>query len=104
MKPDAATRAQLSETELRRLLEVGRALVAELDVEEVLHRVLETSRELTAARYAALGILDEDKEELERFLFVGVDEERRRVIGPLPRGRGVLGELIRDPRPLRLPT
>ena len=101
MKPDAATRAQLSETELRRLLEVGRALVSELEVESVLHQVLDTSPELTAARYAALGILDEDKQELERFLFVGVDEQRRRVIGPLPRGHGVLGELIRDPRPLR---
>ena len=102
MKPDAATRAQLSETELRRLLEVGRALVSEHEVESVLHQVLDTSQELTAARYAALGILDEDKQELERFLFVGVDQQRRRVIGPLPRGHGVLGELIRDPRPLRV--
>ena len=42
-------------------------------------------------------------EELERFLFVGIDEETRREIGPLPRGHGVLGELIRNPEPLRLP-
>ena len=99
---DGATRPQLSETELSRLLEVGRALVSELDVESVLHQVLETSRELTAASYAALGILDEAKQELDRFLFIGIDEERRRVIGPLPRGHGVLGELIRHPNPLRL--
>jgi signal transduction histidine kinase len=92
----------LGEERLRRLLEVGRALVAELKLESVLGQVLDTARELTGARYAALGILDERKEELERFLNVGVDEETRRRIGPLPRGRGVLGELIRRPEPLRL--
>ena len=92
----------LGEERLRRLLEVGRTLVAELELESVLGQVLDTARELTGARYAALGILDERKEELERFLNVGVDEETRRRIGPLPRGRGVLGELIRRPEPLRL--
>ncbi len=94
---------RLSDSELRGLLEVGRALVAELDVEAVLQKVLDTARELTRARYAALGIIDDDHEELERFLFVGIDEQTRRLIGPLPRGRGVLGELIRHPVPLRLP-
>ncbi|HEX2414179.1 MAG TPA: GAF domain-containing protein [Thermoleophilaceae bacterium] len=64
--------------------------------------MLDTGRELTQARYAALGILDERKRELERFLFVGIEEPTRRLIGPLPRGRGVLGELIRRPEPLRL--
>ena len=54
------------------------------------------------ARYAALGVLDEEKRELERFLHVGIDERTRRAIGPLPRGRGVLGELIRQPKALRL--
>ena len=96
-------RGQLSEEELRKLLDVGRALVAELDVETVLRHVLETAREITGARYAALGILNEGKEELERFVFVGIDEDTRRLIGPLPRGGGVLGELIRNPQPLRLP-
>jgi GAF domain-containing protein len=74
--------------ELRGLLEVGRTLVSDLDVESVLRRVLETARDLTRARYAALGILDQNRQELERFLFVGIDEETRRAIGPLPRGRG----------------
>jgi len=94
--------ARLNEEQLRRLLEVGRALVAELDVEAVLRRILETARDLTGARYAALGILDSEKRELERFVFVGIDEETRRIIGPPPRGHGVLGELIRHPEPLRL--
>jgi signal transduction histidine kinase len=94
--------AQLDPTRLRRLLEVGRSLVSELDLELVLNRVLEAARELTQARYAALGILDERREELERFLTRGIDQEMHAAIGDLPRGRGVLGELIRDPRPLRL--
>jgi two-component system, NarL family, sensor histidine kinase DevS len=98
-----ALRAQrLSERELRSLLEVGRALVSELDVEVVLRQVLDTARELTRAQYAALGIIDPSGEELERFLFVGLDDAAHQRIGPLPRGRGVLGELIRNPAPLRL--
>ena len=99
MAPDRAT---LGQEQLARLLAVGRALVSELDLESVLDQVLETARELTSARYAALGILDEGKVELERFLTVGLDDETRRTIGPLPRGHGVRGELIRNPHPLRL--
>jgi signal transduction histidine kinase len=98
----ARDRVGLGEDALRRLLEVGRTLVSELDLQSVLTRVLETARELTGAHYAALGILDESKQELERFITVGIDEETRRAIGPLPRGRGVLGELIGNPEPLRL--
>jgi signal transduction histidine kinase len=71
-------------------------------LEAVLRQVLEVARELTGARYAALGILNEEKSELDRFLFVGIDDETRARIGPLPRGRGILGELIRSPHPLRL--
>ncbi len=92
----------LEEHRLRRLIEVGRALVSELDPEVVLRRVLEVARELTGARYAALGILDESRSELERFVYLGIDEETRQAIGNLPRGRGVLGSLIDEPAPLRL--
>ncbi|HEV3034440.1 MAG TPA: GAF domain-containing sensor histidine kinase [Solirubrobacteraceae bacterium] len=88
---------------IRRLLDVGRALMTDLDLEAVLDRVLETGRELTGARYAALGILNDQRSELEQFLTSGVDnEELRRTIGDLPRGRGVLGALIERPQPLRL--
>lgn len=96
------TEHQLTENQLARLLEVGRSLVSELDLETLLGQILETARDLTQARYAALGILDEDKSGLQRFLNRGVDDETRRSIGPLPQGRGVLGELIRNPAPLRL--
>jgi signal transduction histidine kinase len=76
--------------------------VTELDPEVVLHDVLQVARELTGARYAALGILDDERRELERFLTSGMDEHTREEIGALPRGRGVLGVLTTDPRPLRL--
>ena len=92
----------LDEQRLRLLLEVGTSIVAELDSEAVLQRVLEAGRELTGARYAAVGILDQERKELERFLTAGIDESTRRAIGELPRGGGILGELIRHPEPLRL--
>src|SRR3954466_15567983 len=88
---------------LSRLIEVGRGLLSELDLDVVLDRVLETARELTGARYAALGILDERRRELAQFLTRGVDEATHRAIGDLPRGRGILGLLIEDPVPLRIP-
>lgn len=87
---------------IRRLLDVGTSVVAELDMETVLHKVLEEARSITGARYAALGVLDEHRDGLERFLTAGVDAETHRAIGDLPRGRGVLGVLIEIPRPLRL--
>ena len=90
------------ENRFRRLLEIGAAIVSELDLEAVLRSVVEAACELTGARYGALGVLDRDREELERFIHHGIGEETRREIGSLPRGRGVLGELIREPAPLRL--
>ena len=94
--------ASFDERGIRRLLDVGRALTTELDQRVVLDRVLEAAREITGARYAALGILNEEHTGLEQFLTAGVDEEGRRAIGDLPRGRGVLGVLIEQPEPLRL--
>ena len=86
----------------RSLLDVAGSVLGELDLDLVIDRVLESARELTDARYAAVGVLDASKTELERFITVGIEEDARREIGVLPRGRGVLGELIRSPVPLRL--
>jgi len=94
---------ELEPERLRRLLEVGRSLVSELRIEQVLDRLLDTACELTGARYAALGILDEHRRELAQFITRGIDDDTHRAIGGLPRGRGILGVLIEDPRPLRLP-
>lgn len=84
------------------LLDVALRVVGELDLEPVLAQLLEAARDLTGAQYAALGVLNEDGTRLERFLTVGIDDETRRLIGPLPTGHGVLGELIKHPTPLRL--
>lgn len=92
----------VEEDRFRRLIDVGSSLLSELDLEAVLQSVVEAARELTGARYAALGVLDPERRELERFINVGIEEGVRREIGNLPRGRGVLGELIREPAPLRL--
>ena len=94
--------SHLSPEALGRLLQIGSEVVSELDHEAVLLRVLEAARELTGARYAALGVLDGSRQELERFLTSGMDESAHRAIGDLPRGRGLLGVLISDPQPLRL--
>ncbi len=92
----------LSEARLRALMDARRGVLAELDLESILERVLDAARELTGARYAAIGVLDGDRRQLERFLTTGIDEDARRRIGDLPTGRGVLGTLIRDPNALRL--
>ena len=87
---------------LRQVLDAGRGLVSRLDLDAVLEQLLRTACEVTGARYAAMGVLDADRRRLERFLTHGIDPEVHRRIGDLPHGRGVLGVLIEDPRPLRL--
>jgi signal transduction histidine kinase len=94
--------SSLNADRIGRLLDVGQALVAEHEPEAVLDRILDDAREITGARYAAIGVLDTERGELERFLTAGVDAATYGAIGDLPRGRGVLGVLIEDPRPLRL--
>jgi signal transduction histidine kinase len=84
------------------ILDVARSVLADLDLDVVLNRVLEAAQELTEARYAALGVLSESRTELVSFVTRGIDEDAHAAIGVLPRGRGVLGALIDDPRPLRL--
>src|SRR5690349_20300915 len=91
----------LDDGRLRRLLEAGRSLVSERELESVFAQLLDVARELTAARYAAIGILDEDRENLADFITAGIDPDAHARIGALPRGRGVLGTLISDPEPLR---
>jgi len=84
------------------VLDVARGVLEELDLDIVLERILTAAQELTGARYAAIGVLDESRTELARFLTKGIDEQARASIGSLPKGRGVLGVLIEDPAPLRL--
>jgi hypothetical protein len=76
--PSPPARRHLPDHErAERLLEVAQAVVSTLEVEAVLTRVLEVARELTGAPYAALGVLDERRAGLSRFLTIGIDEETR---------------------------
>jgi signal transduction histidine kinase len=87
---------------LRTLVETGVAISSELSLDGVLERIVEAAAELTGARYAALGVIDAAGTGLERFVTTGLDEQTRKQIGDPPHGRGILGVLIRDARPLRL--
>jgi signal transduction histidine kinase len=87
---------------LRALFDAALALNSELSLEAVLQKLVETAASLTGARYAALGVIGESGAALERFVTTGVDAATHEAIGDLPRGRGILGVLIREARPLRL--
>jgi signal transduction histidine kinase len=86
----------------RALVEAGIALTSELSLDAVLERLVRVAAELTGARYAALGVIDREGHGLERFVAHGLDADEQRAIGDRPRGRGILGLLIEDARPLRL--
>jgi signal transduction histidine kinase len=90
------------ESSFQGLVEAGIAISSELTLDGLLQLLVETAAELTGARYAALGVIDVTGHELERFITHGIDPETHAAIGDLPRGRGILGVLIRDARPLRL--
>jgi signal transduction histidine kinase len=87
---------------LQAVVGAGIALASELSVDALLQRTVELAAELTESRYAALGVLDPSGTHLERFVTTGIGPEERATIGDLPTGRGILGALIRDARPLRL--
>jgi len=91
-----------NETRMRALVKTGVAITSELSLDALLQRLVEAASELTGARYAALGVIDRSGSELERFLTTGIDTETHAAIGELPRGRGILGVLIREHAPLRL--
>ena len=88
--------------DLRELIKLARGAFCDLDLDVVLERVAAAARHMSSARYAPLGVLDRSGGELERFVAAGVDGVTRRRVDALPRGRGVRGELIASPVPLRV--
>ncbi|WP_374984467.1 GAF domain-containing protein [Streptomyces fradiae] len=84
------------------LLEAVVSVGRELDLSQVLRRIVEAAALLVDAQYAALGVIGPDGRTLSQFLTVGLSDEEIARIGPLPAGHGILGELIRKPEPLRL--
>jgi len=87
---------------LRALVETGIAINSELSLDGVLERIVEAAARVTGARYAALGVIDPSGTQLERFVTYGVTPEVQAEIGDPPQGRGILGVLIQEARPLRL--
>src|SRR4030095_8149165 len=82
---------------LRRLLTANRSSVQELSLPAVLHRIVDTARDVAGDRYAAVGVIGAD-DLLEQFLHDCLEEEGVPEIGELTKGRGVLGALIEDPK------
>ena len=88
---------------LRQLLDAVLTVGSDLDLPAMLQRIVEAAVDLVDATYGALGVLDESRTRLAQFITVGIDEETHRAIGHLPEGHGILGLLILDAKPLRLP-
>ena len=84
------------------LVQASLALTSETSLERVLQKIADVARDVVGARYAALGVLNESGTALSQFLTSGIDEATKTAIGPLPTGKGILGLLIREPRPIRL--
>ena len=84
-----------------RLVGAGLVLAGELSLPAALQRIVELAAELTGARYGALGVLGRDGT-IAEFVTTGISQEQRAAIGRLPVGRGILGVVIADARPLRL--
>jgi signal transduction histidine kinase len=87
---------------LRALLRANQSIVGNLTLPALLLRTVQAARELTHARYGALGVIDPSGDGLDQFVHVGMDEATVARIGHLPEGKGLLGALIDDPRSIRL--
>ena len=87
---------------LRALLRANQAVVEQSDLALVLRSIVEAAVELVDAQYGAMGVINPEHDALEQFIYVGMPDEVAAAIGHLPEGRGLLGALISDPRPIRL--
>ncbi len=87
---------------LRKLLDAVLMIGSDLSLSVLLKQALQSAMSLTGAKYAALGVLDRTQHHLEQFITLGLSEEQERAIGDLPSGKGVLGLLITDQRPIRV--
>ncbi|MDT4932892.1 MAG: hypothetical protein QOK11_784 [Pseudonocardiales bacterium] len=92
-----------AQSRLRGLLAANKMIIGDLELPVVLRRIAEAACQLVRARYGALGVLAPGGG-LQEFIHVGIDDEAAELIGPLPSGKGLLGALIDDPRPIRLRT
>jgi len=94
---------QHGDRQRERLLDAVLTIGSDLDLHTVLHTIIQTATESVDATYGALGVLDEAGDRLVEFVTIGIGDEMHTAIGQLPQGHGILGLLIEDPKPLRLP-
>jgi signal transduction histidine kinase len=99
---DRASSARQSQERMAQLLDAVVAVSSNLDLADVLGRIVESATALVDARYGALGVISVEGERLVEFVTRGMSDEERARIGDPPHGRGILGLLIQDPRPRRL--
>ena len=102
--PETSSPPRLPPTErVERLMLAASALITEVSLEGVLDRVVAVAAEVIGAQYAAIGVLEPDGRLLESFTTYGIDDELRTLLGPPPKGHGILGLVIREAKPIRLP-
>jgi signal transduction histidine kinase len=87
---------------LRALLDAVVSIAEDLSLVAVLQRIVTAACELVGAQYGAMGVVSSDRRSLIDFITVGMTPEQVTRIGDLPQGKGILGVLIDQPRPLRL--
>ena len=99
---DRAEEMAGTQERMRGLLDAVVSLSSDLSLPVLLRQIVTAACQVVDARYGALGVLPEEGEDLAQFVNTGFDDETVTAIGSLPRGRGILGLLIKEPHPLRL--
>src|SRR4051795_9719186 len=100
---DRLTSVARAQARVQNLLDAFLSVSTGLDLPSTLRRIVETACDLVDAQYGALGVLRHGGDGLAAFIHVGVDDETAAGMGHLPEGKGVLGQLISEPYPLRIP-
>jgi signal transduction histidine kinase len=91
-----------TQARVQNLLDAFLSVSTGLDLDTTLRQIVTAAADLVDARYGALGVLDRGGSGLAAFIHVGIDQETARRLGSLPEGKGVLGQLITEPYPLRI--
>jgi two-component system, NarL family, sensor histidine kinase DevS len=101
---DRAAEVLESQDRVHRLLDAVVTVASDLSLPDVLRRIVQSSIDLVGARYAAMGVLAPEGTSLQEFIYIGIDDQQRDIIGDLPHGKGILGLLIKHPEPIRMPN
>src|ERR1041384_1770526 len=101
---DRAAEVLESQDRVHRLLDAVVTVASDLSLPDVLRRIVQSSIDLVGARYAGRGVLAPEGSSLQEFIYIGIDDQQRDIIGDLPHGKGILGLLIKHPEPIRMPN